>query len=91
MVAYNLLRSGMIPVVKYRQLCDLFDTERLAIGKGEGGANYYVVRRHRVGSALIDVVRRLMAGGELSTTEAGRVLGVKATNVARLIEHSQAA
>jgi Zn-dependent peptidase ImmA (M78 family)/transcriptional regulator with XRE-family HTH domain len=91
MVAYNMLRLGMIASSKYRQLCDLFDAERLAISRGEGGANYYVVRRHRVGSALIDVVRRLMAGGTLSTTEAGRVLGVKATNVSRLIEHSQAA
>jgi hypothetical protein len=86
-----MLRLGMIASSKYRQLCDLFDAERLAISRGEGGANYYVVRRHRVGSALIDVVRRLMAGGTLSTTEAGRVLGVKATNVSRLIEHSQAA
>jgi Zn-dependent peptidase ImmA (M78 family) len=92
MIAYNLLRSGAIFAAMYRRLCDLFDTERSTIrgGEGEGGVNYYVVRRHRVGPALIDVVRRMMAGGALSTTEAGRVLGVKATNVTRLLENHPA-
>jgi transcriptional regulator with XRE-family HTH domain len=89
---YNLLRSDMIAAGRYRQLCDLFDAERLTIGRtdGEGRADDYVVRRHRVGRGLVDLVRRLLAGGELSTTEAGRVLGVKATNVSRLLQHGRA-
>jgi len=92
MIAYNLLRSGLIPAATYRQLSDLLDAERSTIRSnvGEGGANYYVVRRHRVGPALVDVVRRMMAGGTLSTTEAGRVLGVKPTNVTRLLETDRA-
>jgi hypothetical protein len=89
MVAYNLLRSD---TGRYRQLSDLFDAERLTLGRtdGEGRAGYYVVRRHRVGRGLVDLVRRLLAGGELSTTQAGRVLGVKATNVSRLLQHGRA-
>jgi Zn-dependent peptidase ImmA (M78 family)/transcriptional regulator with XRE-family HTH domain len=92
MVAYNLLHSDMIAAGRYRQLCDLFDAERSTKGRahGGGGADYYVVRRHRVGPGLTGLVRRLLAGGELSTTEAGRVLGVKVTNVSRLLEHDRA-
>ena len=50
-----------------------------------------IVRRHRVGPALVAVVHRLLAGGALSTPQAARILGVKATNVARLLEHGRAA
>jgi hypothetical protein len=49
------------------------------------------VRRHRVGAALVDVVRRMLSGRVLPTSEAGRVLGVKPTNVARLVETTRAA
>jgi Zn-dependent peptidase ImmA (M78 family) len=95
MVAYNLLQSGAIAAAMYRQLCEIFDVERAALmgggAEGEGGPNYYVVRRHRVGPALVDVVRRMVEGGTLTTTEAGRVLGVKPTNVARLVQNSRAA
>jgi Zn-dependent peptidase ImmA (M78 family) len=95
MVAYNLLRSGSISDATYRQLCKIFDAERAKLPTGaresEGAPTYYIVRRHRVGPALLDVVRRMLAGGTLSTTKAGRVLGVKATNVGRLLEVRRAA
>jgi hypothetical protein len=95
LVAYNLLQAGTLSARSYRELSDLFDEER-ARGAGqeresEGGPNYYVVRRHRVGAALVDVVRRMLSGRVLSTSEAGRVLGVKPTNVARLVETTRAA
>jgi Zn-dependent peptidase ImmA (M78 family)/transcriptional regulator with XRE-family HTH domain len=95
MVAYNLLRSGAIVAATYRQLSDLFDDERTAQRarerEGEGGPDYYVVRRHRIGASLIGLVGRMITGGAMSTTEAGRVLGVKPTNVARLVASGQAA
>jgi len=95
MVAYNLWRAGAISAVAYRRLSDSFDVERRALqAKGresEGGADYYVVRRHRVGSALLELVRRMVAGGALSTVKAGRVLGVKPTNVDRLVANDHVA
>ena len=51
----------------------------------KGGANYYTVRRHRVGDALMQVVQRMMSAGALTTTKAGAVLGVKAKNVQSLL------
>ncbi len=95
MVAYNLLRSGVITATTYHRLGDMFDAERslLETRRREigGSADYYVVRRHRVGPALVDLVQRMVAGGTLSMTRAGRVLGVKPTNVARLVDTGRAA
>jgi Zn-dependent peptidase ImmA (M78 family) len=88
MVAYNLLRSARISDRTYSDLSAAFDADNAARkeeDKGEGGPNYYVVRRHRLGSGLVDTVARMVATGALSTPKAGRVLGVKATAVDRLV------
>ena len=47
----------------------------------EGGPNYYVVKRHRLGGALVSFARRMLADGTMSPSKAGKVLGVKASNV----------
>lgn len=95
MIAYNLLRQNHISGVIYRQLVDIFDRDRRAVKKdrpnGDNGPNYYVVRRHRIGPRLINVVQRMISGGALSTTKAGRVLGVKPTAVNRIVGGNQAA
>ena len=95
MVAYNLLRFGHIGGDTYRRLCAQFDEERIELSKNrpksDGGPDYYVVRRHRLGSGLVGAVKRMMAGGALTTTKAGRVLGVKPTAVNRVVESSRAA
>ena len=42
-----------------------------------GGPDWYIVRRHRLGSALLSVARQGIADGSLSPTRAARMLGVK--------------
>jgi Zn-dependent peptidase ImmA (M78 family)/transcriptional regulator with XRE-family HTH domain len=92
MVAYNLLRSNLITARMYRSLSDEFDAERAQKpDRGAGSPDYYTVRRHRVGPGLVDLIRRMVAGGALSTTKAGRVLGVKPTAVDRLVDGGRAA
>ena len=95
MVAYNLLRFSMIVGQTYRALSDKFDADRIAAksaGKKKSVVvDYYTVRRHRVGPGLISAVKRLVADRALSTTKAGKVLGVKPTSVARLVNTSRAA
>ena len=51
----------------------------------EGGPNYYVLRLHRIGDALLGVVRRALDEGTITYTKASRVLGVKPRNVERLL------
>lgn len=95
MVAYNLMRTGRISPIVYGEVSGVFDAERLTkkteARDGEGGPNYYKVRRHRVGPGLISFVKRMVANGAMSTTKAGKVLGVKPTAVGRLVDGSRAA
>ncbi|MDI2077914.1 hypothetical protein [Bradyrhizobium sp. Mp27] len=56
-------------------------SERERNREREGGPNYYVVRRHRLGDALVNLTGRMLAERILSPTKAGKVLGVKASNV----------
>ena len=58
----------------------------------ETGPSYYVVRRSRLGAALLGVVRRALQANLLTHTKAGKILGVKPTAVDALLqERTQAA
>jgi hypothetical protein len=72
----------------YRQLAARFDEDRLEFPRkpAKGAPDYYVVRRHRVGQGLLALVDRMVAGGALTTTKAGKVLGVKPTAIGRMTE-----
>jgi Zn-dependent peptidase ImmA (M78 family) len=90
MVSYKLLRLEMIAEPTWRQLAERFRQEWLASRRreeddGSGGPSYYVVKRHRLGNALLDTVRRSLAEGILTPTKAAQVLGVKARNVDPLL------
>jgi Zn-dependent peptidase ImmA (M78 family)/transcriptional regulator with XRE-family HTH domain len=93
MVAYNMARTGIISGAMYRRLAERFDADRLEHARQPvgGAADYYVVRRHRVGRGLIRLVDRLVAGGALTATKAGKVLGVRPTAVGRMTESVRAA
>lgn len=93
MVAYKLFRAEVITETAWRKLADHFrDQWRKSQIKEEqteaskkGGPNYYVVRRHRLGDALLDLVRGSLGEGILTPTKAGLVLGVKPRNVDPLL------
>lgn len=99
MIAYQLLRAERIPTARWEYLRDRFNAERLARrdrqreenrGKS-GGPNWYVVRRHRLGDALLTVARRGMAEGTLTPTRAARMLGVKPMAVYSLLSEPRQA
>lgn len=93
MVAYNAHRAGRITDATYSALTVHFrqewfafrERERQRAKENEGGPNYFVVKRHRVGRALLALVARALSTGAISSTRAARVLGVKAHNVYRLL------
>ena len=94
MVAYRLLRANAISRVVYEALAERFkkafeeqvDAERRRDDRCDGDPDDYVVRRHRIGNALIDFVDRMMKEEGLSVTKAGKVFGVRALNVHALLE-----
>jgi Zn-dependent peptidase ImmA (M78 family) len=93
MVAYKLYRTSMIGKTTWAILDDRFRQEWLQYKqqqaekakKAEGAPNYYVVRRHRMGAALLGLVRRSLDEGTITYTKAGTVLGVKPRNVEPLL------
>jgi len=92
-VAYRFARSGWITSGVATQLFTMFADRwrrekqhaREARRPNESGPSYYVVRRHRLGSALLGVVRRALQGETLTHTRAAKILGVSPTSVGPLL------
>ena len=93
LVAYRAYRAGAILQDKYVQLSKKFrdewhqqrDIQRSQRKSQTGGPSYYAVRRHRLGSGLTSLVRRMVASGELSTSRAARILGVRPSQVQTIL------
>jgi Zn-dependent peptidase ImmA (M78 family)/transcriptional regulator with XRE-family HTH domain len=92
MVAYKLLRSRVINGQAWRAIDARFKADRLESKEGQvegeesdGGPSYYIVKRHRLGRALLDLVDRSLREGSITYTRAGQVLGVKPRNIDLLL------
>jgi len=93
LVAYRMYLSGRVDEPTWHRLNTAFQemwakeksSQKEKARASESGPNYYIVKRHRVGAALVDLVRRTLAEGTLTPTKAGKVLGVKPINVEPLL------
>ena len=92
MVAYSLFRAGFLTEDTWRVLRNVFQEQwrrsrdaRRERSPESSGPNYYIVRRHRLGSALLQFVSRNINDGVLTPTKASKVLGVKPRSVAPLL------
>jgi Zn-dependent peptidase ImmA (M78 family) len=94
MVAYKLFRYEVLKKETWQQMSRDFrerwmksqEEKHDELQKKDGGPSYYVIRRHRVGSHFINFIDRMIASGSLTTSKAGKILGVKPKNVQSLIE-----
>jgi Zn-dependent peptidase ImmA (M78 family) len=92
MVAYGLFKAGRISREAWRALeagiRERWMAERRHEkdrSKDSDGPSYYVVRRHRLGHAMLDFARRYTDAGALSPSKAAKVLGVKPRSVYPLL------
>jgi Zn-dependent peptidase ImmA (M78 family)/transcriptional regulator with XRE-family HTH domain len=93
MVAYQLFRVGRLSEGRWEQLRDSFRAEWLEVKAADreknrgspGGPDWYVVRRHRLGAALLNIARQGIADGSLTPTRAARMLGIKPMSVYPLL------
>ena len=98
MVAYRLMRADRIDRRNFNVLREKFreqrrrqrDRRRANASESDGGPNYYVVRRHRVGKALLRFTGRMLDSGALSTTRAAKILGVKPAQVGKMLRPAKA-
>ena len=94
MVAYRVYRAGRIEDSVFDTLSTRFreqwlqrrELQRERSQEQEDGPNYYVVRRHRIGEGLIELVSRMIDAGALATSKAAIVLGLKPTQVHKLFD-----
>ena len=94
MVAYKAYRSGLITQETYSQLRASYRQEwlrkrersRAQAREQERRLDYYRVRRHRLGSRIIGLVKRMMEADALSTSKAAQILGIKPRQVQRLLD-----
>ncbi len=92
-VAYRFARNGWITSDVATDLFTIYavrwrgEKQRVRENRqpDEKGPSYYVVRRHRLGSALLDVVRRALQGETLTHTKAAKILGVSPASVGPLL------
>ena len=93
MVAYALFRADRIQrstwlnlnrAINERWLGER-ERQKEVARRSDTGPNYYVVRRHRLGKALLNLVHRTMGAGMLTPVKAAKVLGVKPRSVNPLL------
>jgi len=93
MVAYRLTRAGFVEKGIYRELVEQYaarwqrhrQRQREQLRDTEGGPNPHVVKRYKLGNALLDVVRRTLRDNTLTHTKAAKLLGVKTGSVEPLL------
>lgn len=89
MVAYRLFLDGRIDRALWQDLAGSFlaDWRRSKAAQKEkpSSPDFYTVRRHRLGQALLNVVRRNVEGGQLTPVRAAKVLGVSPRGVDPLL------
>lgn len=97
MIAYKLYRFGAIDFDRFQAFKSAY-RERFLAAKAsqkerqkdqDRGPSYYTVKMHRVGISLIRFVERMMLDGNLSTTKAGKVLGIAPQNVHALLNQAR--
>lgn len=94
MVAYKLHRAGAYDYARFEALRLAFrhefqeyQTRQRELNRAKkGGPTYQVLRQHRAGKMLIQLVDRMIYSGQITTTKAGKVLGVSPKNVHGLLE-----
>jgi Zn-dependent peptidase ImmA (M78 family) len=92
LVAYRLYRMGTISKGDWHKFdsyfADLRRTTKLREQernrKKESGPSYFIVRRYKLGNALVSLVERLTRSGTLTATKAALVLGVRPLKVHKL-------
>jgi Zn-dependent peptidase ImmA (M78 family) len=98
LVAYRFARNGWITPSAASRLFALFaerwrsERRRAKATRSPndgGGPSYYVVRRHRLGTALLGIVRRALRGEAITHTKAARILGVSAASVEQLLQEPE--
>jgi Zn-dependent peptidase ImmA (M78 family) len=93
MLAYRLLSMEFIDTATWKRLAKHYKNlwleykarERAKNRAKDGGPSPYVIRRHKLGNALLGFTTRMVKSGALSTTKAATLLGVRPIGLHKLL------
>jgi len=90
MVAYRLYKQNLIGLNEWQKIQRLFSEKwqenKAEKNKSESGPNYYVIKRQRLGDAILQFTKRMVLSGILTNTKAGFLLGVKPIKLNHMIK-----
>lgn len=94
MFSYSLYRIKKIDETIWKKLSlhfkqlwmDFKTKEKERNSRTKGGPNYYVVRRNKLGHALVGFTERMVSSGAMSSTKASILLGVRPLKLHKLFE-----
>ena len=94
MVAYRAFENRMISRDTFNRLYEMSrqqwqqerSRQRERNRQEDVRIDYYVVRRHRTGNALVELTRRMIGAGALTTSRAAKILAVKPHQVQALLD-----
>lgn len=84
----RFIKQAIWNSLRTRYISDLekkLEQERENKSQKEGGTNYYVVKRDRLGNGLLNLARQMISDGALSYTKAAKLLAVKVSNISPLL------
>lgn len=98
MIAYKLYRAQRLSTLQWEGLQQHYrefwvqqrERRKGERSKSSAGPDANVVLRSWLGPALLGTTQRLLRAGDLSTTKAGKVLGIKPTRVGTILQLSEA-
>src|SRR5262249_31477789 len=90
MVAYRLYQQGILNQEKWKEVVCFFQeqwrkSQKEKYQKTKGAPNPHLVKRRDLGGGLISLTNRMLNAGILSPTKAAKILGVRPTNVYKLL------
>lgn len=98
LVSYRLLRKNYIDFNLWSNLSNFYIKQWITSKEKEKKRNkdqssrpsYFVIRRNKLGNALVNFAERMMHSGALTSTKAGLLLGVKPLKVHKLFQFGRA-
>lgn len=96
MIAYRMWRKGILSAETYSTLAAYYaerwrafkERQRERGKENENGPSYFVIKKHKLGQPILNLVGEAIRSNEMTYTKAAQVLGVSPNNVKKLISSS---
>lgn len=90
MVAYRLYKLNLLSQKDWQIINGFYHQKwkesKTNKNKSDSGPNYYVIKKQKLGNAILQFTKRMVSSGILTNTKAGFLLGVKPIKLNRILD-----